>query len=105
MPEYPAALRDAGVGGYVTVFIRIGRDWEAQTVNFVEGDPRLEEVTLEALKKWRFKPMSGVPLVGEGTIDLRFDPETGAVRLTSKLQDTLNRVDIPPPPKVNSSSR
>lgn len=105
MPEYPKDLREAGAGGYVSIYITLGADGKAKTLNFVDGDSRLAEVTLDALKKWRFKAVPGAPMVGAGTLEFRFDRESGTVTLSPKIQDILNRVDIPPPPKPELGSR
>ena len=105
LPEYPKALREAGAGGYVSMYITLGADGEAKTLNFVDGDSRLAEVTLEALRKWRFKPVPGARMVWAGTLEFRFDRETGTVTIGPKIQDILNRVDIPPPPKPESGTR
>ncbi len=105
MPAYTPGLRAAGAGGYVSVYIRVLPDGKVQDASLVDGDARLTEVTLEAVKKWQFRASTGSSVLRAGTLKFRFNPGTGTVVFSPMLQDILNRVYIPPPPKAESSSR
>lgn len=88
----------------MSVFVTVGRDGEVQNLTFLEGDPRLTEVTLQALKNWRFKPLEGAPLGMSGTLDFRYERETGLVSVNPKLGEILKRVDMPAAPNPTSNS-
>lgn len=56
-PEYPEALRAAGVQGDVVVEFIIGLKGEVVVTAIVSSaDPRLEAPALAAVKQWKFTP-------------------------------------------------
>lgn len=56
--EYPALLRDAGIGGSVTIFFFIDADGtvRATRINESSGHPALDDAALEVASVYRFAP-------------------------------------------------
>jgi TonB family protein len=55
-PVYPAIAQAARVSGDVVVRVEIGPDGLVRSEKFVSGPPMLRQVTLDAVKKWRYAP-------------------------------------------------
>ena len=54
--EYPRSARQKKVEGEVTVSAIIGTNGRVQQVTVISGPPELHEASVDAMKKWRFKP-------------------------------------------------
>ena len=67
-PEYPAANRQRGDQGVVTVLLRISENGEVIGVELVSGSghPALDDSARRAVQRWRFRPATrdGVPVAG-----------------------------------------
>jgi TonB family protein len=57
-PEYPALAKQLKVHGAVELEAVVSEDGTVEKVNIVSGNPMLTKPAAEALKKWKFKPVS-----------------------------------------------
>jgi TonB family protein len=56
-PDYPEALRKKGAAGKITLQVDIGPDGKVKTATIANSQLQdLDKATLEAVKKWSFKP-------------------------------------------------
>ena len=56
-PEYPEALRKKGTAGVIALRVDVGPDGKVKTAAVANSQvPDLNNATLEAIKKWSFKP-------------------------------------------------
>ena len=56
-PDYPEVLRSKGVAGTIAFRVDVGPDGKVRTATVVASQlPDLNNSTLEAVKKWSFKP-------------------------------------------------
>src|SRR5262249_387626 len=56
-PEYTEALRKQGAAGTITLQVDVGPDGKVKTASIVNSQLQaLNAATLEAVKKWSFKP-------------------------------------------------
>lgn len=81
VPEFPPFLRQAGVL-QGTVAAAIGRDarGRAEDVLVLESsDPRFTDAALDAIREWRFKPLSPAPDTEDAAPVVRFLFTTGSV--------------------------
>lgn len=80
--EYPQQLRDAEVGGRVTVWIRLDEDGVVQDVriNTSSADPVLDRAALSVARIMRFSPASddSGPVAAWISVPLIFEPRSGA---------------------------
>ncbi len=78
-PTYPATARTAKMSGSVQVQITIDERGEVINAQVINGHPLLRDATLEAAKKWRFKPteLSGKPIKTQGVLSFNFDSNKG----------------------------
>ena len=53
-PEYPAVLRDKGIGGVVKLRVTVRPDGTVKDVQTVGGNAVLVEAGTRAVKQWRF---------------------------------------------------
>ena len=73
-PDYPPELRRNGVTGVVTIEATIDRSGQLLNPRVLRSsDPRLEDLALAAVRKWRFRPGT---LNGEA-IDVLFRVDVG----------------------------
>lgn len=70
-PEYPAVLRDKGIGGTVRLRVTVRPDGTVKDVQTIGGNAVLVESATRAVKQWRYAPSEK-----EASIDLsiRFGP-------------------------------
>jgi protein TonB len=63
-PEFPAAVKAAGIDGVVTVKFVVTETGQVTDVKVLKGPPELHAVCLAAVKSWRFKPavLDGKPV-------------------------------------------
>lgn len=57
-PEYPALAKQLKVHGVVELEAVVSEDGTVEKVNIVSGNPILTKPSVDALKKWKFKPVS-----------------------------------------------
>ena len=56
-PVYPAAAKKAHIEGTVVLHAIIAKDGTVQSLDYVSGPDELKDSAMEAVKKWRYKPM------------------------------------------------
>ena len=73
-PSYPPVARQLRVEGIVQVQAAIDRDGVPHELKVVNGDPRLTESALIAVRQWRFKPaqLDGTPIESSIVIQVQF---------------------------------
>src|SRR5712664_1751616 len=73
-PSYPDAARREGLEGTVRLHAIIGKDGGVQQVRVIRGYCSLSEVSLPAVKQWRYTPtlLNGEPVEVDTTIDVIF---------------------------------
>ena len=109
MPLYPASEREARNTGYVDVAVLVSAEGHLQEIKSVTSEPRnaaFEEVTKEAIAKWRFAPglRRCVPVQADVSYRVSFEMADGAdhVRarpLLSQLQIVDSRREMTAPNK------
>jgi protein TonB len=55
-PDYPAVARQLKIQGIVELEAVVDGSGEVAKVSIVSGNPVLTKPSVEALKKWKFKP-------------------------------------------------
>jgi TonB family protein len=76
-PEYPAALRPAGLKGHAVVSVHVTARGEPRAATVASAtDPAFGEAALGAIRLWRFLPRirNGVPVEAEVSIPFTFEP-------------------------------
>lgn len=76
-PSYPASMK--GVDGIVMVIVVIDEEGSVTSASVSKAsDPAFEAPSIEALKKWKFKPAEkgGAAVKAKVTIPLRFKAES-----------------------------
>ncbi len=74
-PAYPAALREAGIDGVVTVSARIGVDGHMTDVAVLQSPhPALAELVTDHVARWRYEPttVQGVAVTTDVTVTVNF---------------------------------
>lgn len=109
MPLYPAGEREAKNTGYVDVAVLVSAEGRLQEIKSVTSEPRnaaFEEVTKDAIAKWRFQPghKRCVPVQADVSYRVSFEMADGAdhVRATpllSQLQSADLRREMTAPNK------
>jgi len=66
-PEYPAVLRDKGIGGVVKLRVTVRADGTVKDVQTIGGNAVLVEAGTRAVKQWRFSPADK-----EGPVEVTF---------------------------------
>jgi TonB family protein len=74
-PSYPDAARRERLEGTVRLHAIIGKDGGVQQVRVIRGYCSLSEVSLPAVKQWRYTPtlLNGEPVEVDTTIDVIFN--------------------------------
>jgi TonB family protein len=57
-PDYPAAAKKAHIEGTVVLHAIIGKDGTVERLEYVSGPTELADSAMDAVKKWRYKPMT-----------------------------------------------
>ena len=75
-PVYPDDARRARIGGKVILDLSVGADGTVTGVRLLRGVPRLNDVAIDAVKQWRFKPtlQNGVSVPVSMTYTVFFPP-------------------------------
>jgi protein TonB len=73
-PEYPRLARAARVSGIVTLHAIISKAGDITNLNAICGPQILQEASLKAVQKWKYRPyiMHGEPFEVETTIRVTF---------------------------------
>jgi protein TonB len=76
LPEYPSQAREDRVTGMVELEITIGADGRVKSTRILNGDPRLREAAIIAVRKWIYKPgmLNGKPVQSQRQVLLNFKP-------------------------------
>ena len=109
MPLYPVSEREARNTGYVDVAVLVSAEGRLQEIKSVTSEPRnaaFEEVTKEAIAKWRFTPglKRCVPVQADASYRVSFEMADGtdhvrARPLLSQLQIADLRREMTAPNK------
>ena len=92
-PEYPLIALQAHITGTVVLSVIIGTDGAVTKVDLVSGPPMLNRSAIEAVRKWRYKPM----LVDGKAVEVE---TTVTVEYSSK---GVQRYEPPPAPTPRNS--
>ena len=73
-PEYPKALRDAGIQGVVRMVVVVGKDGRVIPREVVSGPEELRPLALDAVKQWIYEPflLNGEPIEFTQEMDFTF---------------------------------
>lgn len=73
-PQYPTLARNEHLQGTVRLHAVIGIDGKIKNLNVIKGYCSLAEASVEAVRKWRYKPtlVNGQPVEVDTTIDVIF---------------------------------
>jgi TonB family protein len=73
-PQYPAEARDRGVEGEVLLDVVVGADGNVAEATVLSGHPLLNDAAVEAVKQWKFQPITsnGAPAEAETKVRVRF---------------------------------
>ncbi len=73
-PQYPTVAKLRGIQGTVRLEALIGTDGKMKHLRVLAGDPMLVKPSLDAVKKWRYKPVliNGQHVEVESEIDVIF---------------------------------
>ena len=71
-PDYPAMLRQRGIGGTVRMGVVIAPSGSVKQVQLRGGDAVLGEAALAAVRKWKYAPANSET---ETEVSLSFDPQ------------------------------
>ena len=73
-PKYPREAREKGIEGDVLLQATIDTKGNLINLNAVQGDPILVEASIDAVKKWKYRPylLKGEPVEVETTIKIQF---------------------------------
>ncbi|MCA1631028.1 MAG: TonB family protein [Acidobacteria bacterium] len=76
-PSYPAAARNARIGGKVTVYLLLDEKGSVAAVQRSDGPEMLRRAAEDAARRWRFHPtlVNGQPARVTGSIVFNFAPE------------------------------
>ena len=89
IPLYPASEREARNTGYVDVAVLVSVEGRLREIKSVTSEPRnaaFEEVTKDAIAKWRFQPglKRCVPVQADARYRVSFDMVDGADRVQAR---------------------
>jgi TonB family protein len=76
-PTYPPDAKDRWITGGVAVEVEIDKTGKPASVKVLKGDPVLAAAVVEAVRKWRWKPLklNGVLVEADTTISVNFEPQ------------------------------
>jgi TonB family protein len=73
-PSYPTLAQRAGVHGLVTLQVKLTKDGRVEVQKVLEGEPVLADAAIDAVKRWRAKPVwiKGKPCEVTSTVKVDF---------------------------------
>jgi periplasmic protein TonB len=73
-PKYPKSAKKAGIKGTVRLHIIVDQDGHVIEVKPLEGDPQLAQAASDAVRQWRYKPLTlnQVPVQVDTQIEVEF---------------------------------
>jgi len=74
IPQYPVIARTMHVEGTVVLAATISKAGTIENLRVVSGPPMLQQVALDAVKTWRYKPymLDGLPVEVETSVEVVF---------------------------------
>jgi TonB family protein len=106
-PKYPKDARKQKVEGKVTLHVMIASDGSVKDVAVVNGDSRLTDAALAAVRKWRFQPFiaDGKPVEGQRDVTMDFTLADGPTQLddSSDPISTMGGGARASPPRITYS--
>ncbi len=74
MPNYPLEARHESIAGIVKLHVLIGVDGSVKEAEFISGPDVLVKPTLDAVRKWKYKPTTenGQPVEVDTTVETVF---------------------------------
>jgi TonB family protein len=75
-PTFPPEAKARNIFSTVVVQVDVDKAGKPSSVKVVKGDPVITSAVVEAVKKWRWKPLklNGVAIEVETTISVTFEP-------------------------------
>jgi TonB family protein len=72
--DYPPAARANHIEGVVVLRALIDKEGKVKTLELIQGDPRLVDAAMAAVKQWRFKPatIGGSPAEADTNVSVVF---------------------------------
>jgi TonB family protein len=73
-PVYPEEARERRVSGTVRLHVIVAKDGSIQQIEVISGDPLLVEASIDAVRRWRYRPilLNGQPVEVDTTVDVIF---------------------------------
>jgi TonB family protein len=56
-PQYPPEAKQAGIEGTVLLHVTVATDGTVKDIVVKEGEPKLVEATVEAVRQWEYEPV------------------------------------------------
>ena len=56
-PQYPPEAKQAGIQGTVLLHVKVATDGTVKEIVVKEGEPKLVEATVEAVRQWEYEPV------------------------------------------------
>ena len=56
-PSYPALAQRAGIHGFVTLQVKLTKEGRVEVQKVLEGEPALADAAIDAVQRWRAKPL------------------------------------------------
>jgi protein TonB len=86
MPVYTQVLRQAGATGRVTIGVTVDKFGKLANAFVRDGDSRLGEISLQALKRWRWKPytINGETVAVVSTVIFEYKANTGEILINPR---------------------
>ena len=74
-PRYPHQAREKGIQGVVALQVLINQAGDVADVRVISGDPMFADVSVEAVKQWKYKPylLSGQAVEVETVVKVSFN--------------------------------
>ncbi len=91
LPIYPPAAKEKHIEGIVVLRAGIGSDGSVEQLDFESGPPELMDAAMEAVKKWRYRPMEliGTPVQSQQRIAILFSLSKNNYKLMASSFETI----------------
>jgi protein TonB len=86
-PKYPEDARNHRIQGTVLVDVIVGTNGKVTDTKLVFGHPALAKVTVDAIRKWKFKPylLNGNPIEVETQVTMNFSLSGGVDQSSARV--------------------
>ena len=73
-PSYPVLAQRAGIHGFVTLQVKLNKEGRVEVQKVLEGEPALADAAIDAVQRWRAKPLwlNGKPCEVISTVKFDF---------------------------------